>query len=96
MRAVLLSDVAISVTRDQEKTLLRHMIDRGCIDMCKAVDLLYGHDEDGGPLSAEKNVSVKMCCLRAKLRPGWAIPRYPSTRIGGWRLIQITYMDMAA
>ena len=71
----------------------------GCGDHRQITNRLaadYSETRVGAGLDGFGSVPVKVTGLRAKLRPGWAIPRYPSTRIGGWRLIQTIYMDLAA
>lgn len=93
MRATLLSDVS-SVTAMQEKKLLRHLMDRGCLNLGTAIDLLWGSCEDGGPLTAEQHVRILLWRIREGLRPGWRIPLYP--HCGMWRLIKVRNEAMAA
>ena len=101
MRAVLLTDVAYvrplwSGDRPlcpQEKKLLRHMIDRGRISMESAVNLLWGGQENGGPLGAESQVITLMHYVRQKLRRGWTLQNHYRKE---WHLVQQTEMDLAA
>ncbi len=96
MKSVLLSDVAFEGLPGQGRALLRHLLDRGRINLNEAVELLWGQCEDGGPLYAESIVTSNMSAIRAHLRPGWCIPKYPNARSAGWHLIETSYRELAA
>ena len=100
MKDVLLSDVADTQFSSherplgpQERMLLRHLIDRDYMRMDEAIDLLWSHCEDGGPLWSETQVKVKIFYIRRRLLPGWYIETHYRL---GWRLVRYAEMDIAA
>lgn len=84
MQPQLIQDVTDENLTPQEGVLLRHLIDHYGERLRKdeLVDAVFGHREDGGPISVRGNIRVLVCRLRKKLRPGWEI--YSRKRRGFW------------
>ena len=53
--------------------IMRHLIDVGSVTYRDIIDQLWGHDPEGGPLYAQRIISIYVWKLRKCLRPGWGI-----------------------
>jgi len=79
MTAVLLEDV----TEDEfhsyqgrapaQAVILRELIDNRRAFIERLIHCVWGHDPDGGPLSAQRIIHLHIFHLRKRLRPGWRI-----------------------
>jgi len=57
------------------KQVLRHLMDNfgRHVTNDELIHVLYGHDDEGGPLTAENIIRLHVTHLRKRLRPGWSI-----------------------
>lgn len=72
---MLIVEVCGAPLEHQEAVVLRHLMDRGIANRDQLVDALYGHREDGGPLTAPKLVDFYVYRIRRWLNPGWTLQR---------------------
>ena len=64
-------------TRRRGRRILRHLIDSShLVTFEELIDLIWGHQEDGGPLTAENGLKVEISQIRKNLKPGVRIKSY--------------------
>lgn len=51
-----------------ERVIMWRMVDQRAVCITEFIDALYGGRDDGGPLTADNLIRVRMCTLRHKMR----------------------------
>ena len=89
----LLEDVAdlpplhMKASPRHDRVILRHLMDTGgWVSTSEIADVVWGPDEDGGPLNTGDSIAVVVLCIRKKLRPGFHIESQMGRGSFGYRL----------
>ena len=70
---MLLCEVAFCHLTPHEGLILQELLCRKYITKTRLIEQLWGGDESGGALWANRSLNVKMCLLRKKLYPSFKI-----------------------
>lgn len=90
----LLEDVAdlpplrMKASPRHDRVILRHLMDRsGWLSTREIEDLVWGDEEDGGPLETGVSIAVVIHHIRSSLKPGFEIESQMGRGSRGYRLV---------
>lgn len=83
-----LSPLWVKCKPRHDRIILRHLMEAGgWVSICEFEDVIWGDDEDGGPLNSSNEIAVHIFHLRRALKPGFSIESDYGRGSRGYRLV---------